>query len=1396
MAVWMYFGLAYTITFIWVLFYAESNIYYYYPKKQRFRARLTQYLAYLHAWKSAIWFRIMLRMKHSQQNKECKRRRDIAGKYRQSNSQLQSHVCGSNDITMPPTILTRQVLLALETMMNKVERLAVIDSDSRILGIDNRASAYLSGFIEDFVGELHPTTRVIKGFMDARATNVSTGTAKIRLESDSGKVQDFVLHNSYYVPGCGVRLFSPQHWAQQLKRQRRGPAQSTTYHDRVVLTTKDFVKTIPLDPATNVATCRTAPGYSKFVAFCLEAGFDDDESDNVLAYDAQVISDDEDDDPADFSTLNDNVSDDNLNVNNTLDMVDNLLGPTSTPSPTSHRIVDETEVERDERKLETELLAYHLRFAHVSFRKLQIMARYSIIPRRLATCRIPVCAACMFGKATKRQWRQKSPLNKDEAYVPTKPGEVVSVDQMKSPTPGFIAQMTGILTTKRYEYATVFVDSYSSFGFVYLQKTASADETIEGKHAFERLCQQNGIRVQHYHADNGIFKANKWVNDCQKCGQGLTFAGVNAHHQNGQAEARIRRLQELTRTQLAHAKRKWPQEISANLWPYALRIANDANNATPNLADKPEYRSPAELFYGTKVSTNAKRWQHFGCPVYVLDKNLQANKPLHKWVTRARVGVYLGRSPHHSRSIALVLDIKTGLVSPQFHIKMDPEFDTIAQLYQAAENASKQQSLWQIKAGLVSQSQTNVTTPKQGNATTMASKRIQVNKELSPSGDGTSVPEGAYVAPPEPRTVDMSTTTDTDNGSPTNTESEIPGNDQTGSNTQQEKSPRKQATSDKAIRRSKRRVRPAQRLIEAMTTELAHQCDVPGEVFSIQAMFPNDDMPIDEDLNPLYAYKAKADPDTLYLHEAQKESDWEQFSEAMELEIKQQVDMGVYTIMLLSEVPEGTTVLPAVWQLRRKRDIRTGVIKKYKARCNIDGSRMRHGEHYDQTYAPVAGWPSIRLLLALVLLFNWRTVQLDYVLAYPHAPADRDLYMKLPKGFTIAGVEDPTKYCLKVNRNLYGGKSASRIWFQYLRKRLIEKCHFVQSKHDECVFYKGNMIYVLYTDDSILAGPDQAEIERTIQLMKDANLNITIEGDLTDFLGVNIDRKDDGTIHLTQPKLIEQVISDLRMQNDNVKTKTTPMMSSKLLSRHLSSTPFDASFDYRSVIGKLNYIERGSRPDIAYAVHQCARFSIDPKREHGDAIRWIARYLRGTRDKGIVLKADSTRGLEVYVDADFAGNWDKELAGFDKDTARSRHGYVICYAGVPVTWKSQLQQEIALSSCESEITGLSYALREAIPIIELLREMKRHGFNVHFDKAHITCKVYEDNMGAIEIARTPKARPRTKHINNRLFHFYDYVERGDIEIHHIPSEDQPADILTKALSEPLFVKHRQVIMGW
>ena len=1040
------------------------------------------------------------------------------------------------------------------------------------------------------------------------------------------------------------------------------------------------------------------------------------------------------------------------------------------------------------------MLQLHYDLGHISFEKMRRMAEKGIIPKPMATCNTPTCSACEYARATRRPWRSKTKKNR-HIRKPTKPGQVVSVDQMVSQTPGLIGQMVGFITTKRYRYATIFVDNATSLGYVYLQRTPNAAETIEAKKAFEKYAANRGVAVRHYHADNGIFKAREWVEECARANQGLTFAGVNAHHQNGKAEKRIRDLQEGARAMLLHAARRWPKAISAHLWPYAIRMANDSINRAPLLKNE-EGKSPQQLFDNSDVEINPKHYKPFGCPVYVLDQRLQSGQPFDKWAPRATVGIYLGQSPIHNANVALVLNRMTGRVSPQFHVRYDESFHTTKQL--------KIETRWRIATGFEQENESarkrEIESQRKQKAKRQKSSRQR--NDVAPPGQGGTSQAGETAGGVD--TSEAPSQRDSDNQKQTQLQSEVtdlhpPDTTQPGEpDVAQNRAP-ESVTPEHLSKptRSGRVPRPNPRYFadianEALAEEAKSNGDeIPGQLLTLNAMFPKDDTVGNQP--EVYAYKATSDPDTMYYHGSMRQKDKVAFLQAMEKEINSQLDQGVFSLVLRTQVPAGTKVLPAVWQMRRKRDIKTQEIKKHKARCNIDGSKMIHGEHYDKTYAPVVGWGTIRLLLAMVLTNSWHTVQIDYVLAYPQAPLDKEMYMEIPRGIRFEGY-DPKKYVLKLHRNIYGQKDAGRIWNKYLVKKLIEDVGFTQSKVDECMFYKGNVCYILYTDDSILAGPDKGEVMKVIEEIKEAGLNITIEGDIKDFLGVNIDRKQDGVFEFTQPHLIDKILEALKFR-DNTKSKATPASSSKLLYRNQDSESHDESFHYRSVIGMMNYLEKGSRSDIAYAVHQCARFSSDPKMEHAKAVRWIGKYLKGTRDKGMRFEPDESKGLEVFVDADFAGNYDK-LDTSNRDTARSRHGYIIRYNGCPVVWKSQLQTEIALSTTEAEYTGLSYALREAIPIIELLKEMDSRGYTVTTKSTRVHLKVFEDNAGAVEIAREQKYRPRTKHLNNRLHHFRSYVDDGTISVHHIDTELQPADYLTKPLNEETFVRHRKTIQGW
>jgi hypothetical protein len=984
------------------------------------------------------------------------------------------------------------------------------------------------------------------------------------------------------------------------------------------------------------------------------------------------------------------------------------------------------------------------------------------------------------------------------------------VDQLASPTPGLIAQLRGIPTTQRYTAATVYVDHYSRLSFVFPQKSTNAEETIESKAAFERYAAAQGVQIKHYHADNGVFADNKWRQAVADSGQTLSFCGVNAHFQNGVAERRIRELQDMARTMLIHAHRRWPMAITANLWPYALRAANDAINSSPMLSDN---RIPVEVFSGVKAAFNPNHSYPFGCPVYVLRNELQSGKAVNKWQERSRVGIYLGQSPQHARTVALVLSMETGLASPQFHVVMDPTFQTMREAFGAKLPTSQ----WQEKChfGRTTEARQNqgVSDTLQQGASANESDQAtgsqhtnQVHFDLPATGQSTELPsalgdeeESAF------HVADSEYSSAIDSANETPTEGQQP---ETVTSPTASTAPASNLSPPSALRRSTRARRSVERLIETMATTVGSEGDQMQErlllalqteleqVNPLYVPFEALAMPetVDTQATPsIFALAASADEDTMYYHEAMKQPDKAEFLKGMMKEVTDQLENGIIEVKHISQVPVGARVLPSVWALKRKRRISTGEVYKWKARLNLDGSKQVKGVDYQETYAPVASWATIRLVLSKTVQLGWHTKQIDFVQAYNQADALSDqVYMKLPKGFEIPGAQ-PGEYVLHVKKNTYGGCDSGRTWNRHLIKCLKE-IGFRQSDVDPCLLYRGTALYVLYTDDTILASPNAKELDKIVEDMRRVGLKLTEEGDLSDFLGVQLERKGN-RVHMSQPHIIDQILKDVRLDGPNVKTKSTPAATSTILGRHLDSEPFDGHFNYRSVIGKLNFLERSTRPDIAVAVHQCARFQSNPRKEHGQAIMWLCRYLAGTKDKGIIFNPTKD-SFECHVDADWIGNWIPSDAGQDPDTARSRTGFVISYAGCPILWSSRMQTQIALSTTESEYIALSTALREVIPIMEITKELHKAGFQFEPDPPKLHCKVFEDNQAALEISSVHKFRPRTKHINVQYHHFRSYVDSGEISIHPIDTLEQRADMLTKNVPLATLLKHRKTIQGW
>jgi hypothetical protein len=293
-------------------------------------------------------------------------------------------------------------------------------------------------------------------------------------------------------------LLSPQHWARTLPISRRplkGVAPEETFHDRVVLRWDQgrSTRTIFLDTDTNVANLPLAPGFNRFNQFCLHAEICDQEDmcNPCHAETSEVVehtADDNQDETFELPTAPDHG-------------LDGLAAPVGETATTEH------DLDTVRENATAEFLRYHHKYNHISPRRIQAMALAGTIPKRLAHCPVPICTACLYGNATRKPWRSRHPIDWKQAPRASRPGQVVSVDQMKSPTPGLVAQMTGSLTKARYETATIFVDHATDLSYVHLQKSASAVDTVEAKEAFERYARQHGVAISHYHCDNGVFTA-------------------------------------------------------------------------------------------------------------------------------------------------------------------------------------------------------------------------------------------------------------------------------------------------------------------------------------------------------------------------------------------------------------------------------------------------------------------------------------------------------------------------------------------------------------------------------------------------------------------------------------------------------------------------------------------------------------------------------------------------------------------------------------------------------------------------------------------------------------------------------------------------------------------------
>ena len=298
-------------------------------------------------------------------------------------------------------------------------------------------------------------------------------------------------------------------------------------------------------------------------------------------------------------------------------------------------------------------LYWHHRLRHAPLVTLRRLSMRGILPACIkSVLKMPLCAACAFAQAHRRNWRGKGDLPRGiRKESETNPGDGTSCDHLISRQPGLMPQSTGILIHARFWGSVIYVDHFSDYIYSHLIQGTTSSDTLKSKHGYEREAATFGVKIKLYHADNLRFNDNNFMGDCITANQKITFCGVGAHHQNAVVESKIKILTNGARTVLLHAKRKWPKVITTVLWPFALQSVVERHN---RLHLDQDGKSPLEKFSQTTKEIVVSDFHTWGCPVFILDAaNQSGSIGTTKWDPKSHARIYLGRSPCHAGSVIL-----------------------------------------------------------------------------------------------------------------------------------------------------------------------------------------------------------------------------------------------------------------------------------------------------------------------------------------------------------------------------------------------------------------------------------------------------------------------------------------------------------------------------------------------------------------------------------------------------------------------------------------------------------------------------------------------------------------------------------------------------------------------
>lgn len=499
-------------------------------------------------------------------------------------------------------------------------------------------------------------------------------------------------------------------------------------------------------------------------------------------------------------------------------------------------------------------------------------------------------------------------------------------------------------------------------------------------------------------------------------------------------------------------------------------------------------------------------------------------------------------------------------------------------------------------------------------------------------------------------------------------------------------------------------------------------------------------------------------------------TDWKK---AMQCELDSLAENEVWT---LADLPKGKKAVGSKWVFKTKTG-KDGEVIRYKARLVARGFSQIPGCDYDETFSPVVRGESLRAMFALSAQEDMVIHQMDVETAFLNGNLEEEVYMMQPEGSQQRGRE---QMVCKLHKSIYGLKQSPRCWNQVLDEHLKD-IGFNQLASDPCVYRSARetmLLIAVYVDDLLVAGRNTKQISAAKESLS-RRFRMHDLGPLQHFLGILVQQdRSRGQIWIGQPAYITKMLHNFGMEES--KPVSTPSDSNSKLTKRTEEEEPAVQAQYQAAVGCLLYLSTKTRPDVAFAVGNVARFCSDPSQTHWSAVKRILRYLQGTIELGILYQQE-VQPCIGFSDADWGGSLDDR---------KSTSGYLFMWNKGAVSWRSQKQKCVALSTAESEYVALASAAQEAIWMAQLIGDMTAEGAR--------EMEILEDNQSAIEMSSNPKYHGRTKHIDIRHHFIRDQVEQGNVRLTYCPTKEMVADLLTKSIPADQFksLRRRMGVRSW